>query len=159
MRFSEWLDELRHNLGYAARTLRRNPGYAIVAVLTMLIGIGANSAIFTVTDAVMLRPLPYKNPGELVMLYEHKTLDGNLRSQMSPADLVDYSAEQRTLTGVGSIATTGLVFQPRDGMPSSIDAVRVSANVLDIVGTRPVIGRLFLAGEDAPDRKFVTILS
>ena len=89
MRFSEWMGELRHNIGYAVRTFRRNPGYAAVAVLTMLIGIGANAAIFTVTDAVLLRPLPFKNAKELVILYEHKLREGATRSQMSPADLVD----------------------------------------------------------------------
>src|SRR5262249_29433078 len=117
MRFSEWTGELRQNIGYAARTFRRNPGYALVAVLTMLIGIGANAAIFTVTDAVLLRPLPYKSAGELVVLYEHKAREGSIRSQMSPADIVDYRARQRTMTGLGSITFSGYAYQPRDGTP------------------------------------------
>jgi hypothetical protein len=72
MRWSEWADELRQHIGDAIRTLRRNPGYAAVAVLTMLIGIGANAAIFTVTDAVLLRPFPFADPGRLVVIYENK---------------------------------------------------------------------------------------
>lgn len=159
MRWSEWIGELRQNVGYAARTFRRNPGYAIVAVLTMLVGIGANAAIFTVADAVLLRPLPYKNANEIVVLYEHKMPNGSVRSQMSPADLVDYRAQQRTMSGLGSITFSGYVFQPRDGTPSTIDIGRVSANVFDILGTPPLVGRAFLDGEDTPARKYVTILS
>jgi len=159
MRWSEWGDELRQNIGYAIRMVRRNPGYATVAVLTMLIGIGANAAIFTVTDAVMLRPLPYADPSRLVMVYEQKAAQHALRSQMSAADLVDYRAAQRSMSAMGSLAPAGYAFQPRDGTPITIDAVRLSANVFDILGVRAALGRTFLAGEDAPDRKFVTVLS
>lgn len=159
MRFSEWIGELRQNVGYAMRTFQRNPGYAIVAVLTMLIGIGANAAIFTVTDAVLLRPLPFKNSNELVMLYEHKLRDGRTRSQMSPADLVDYRASQTSLTSLGTITFSGYAFQPAAGTPSTVEVGRITPNVLDILGARPLIGRLFLDGEDSPDRKFVVVLS
>lgn len=159
MRFSEWMDELRQNIGYAARTFKRNPGYAIVAVLTMLIGIGANAAIFTITDAVLLRPLPYKNPGDLVILHEHKVQDGANRSQMSAADIADYRAQQHSLTGLGSVTYSGYAFQPRDGTPTTVEVARVSPNVFEILGTRPLIGRAFLDGEEAPDRKFVVVLS
>ena len=159
MRFSEWIGELRHNVEYAVRTFRRNPGYAIVAVLTMLIGIGANAAIFTVTDAVLLRPLPYKNSNELVIVYEHKLRDNRARSQMSPADLVDYRAAQSSLTSLGTFTFAGYAFQPGAGTPSTVEVGRITPNVLDIIGTRPLVGRLFLDGEDAPERRFVAVLS
>src|SRR5512133_1115611 len=159
MRWSEWGDELRQNIGYAVRTLRRNPGYATVAVLTMLIGIGANAAIFTVTDAVMLRPLPFADPGRLVMVYENKAAEHVTRSQMSSADLVDYRAAQTSMSAMGSISQSGYAFQPHDGTPITVEAVRLSANVFDILGVRPALGRTFLPGEDAPDKKFVVVLS
>jgi putative ABC transport system permease protein len=159
MRWSEWSDEVRQNIGYAVRTLRRNPGYATVAVLTMLIGIGANSAIFTVTDAVMLRPFPYADPGRLVIIYENKIPQHSLRSQMSPADVADYRSGQQSMTAMGAFAFTGLAFQPRDGTPVTVEAMRLGANVFDILGVRPALGRTFLPGEDSRDRQYVVVVS
>ena len=107
MRWSEWTDELRQHIGDAIRTLRRNPGYATVAILTMLIGIGANAAIFTVTDAVMLKPLPFAEPGRLVLVHERRRSRPGMRSQMSAADVVDYGAAQTSMSAMGSIALGG----------------------------------------------------
>ena len=159
MRWSEWGDELRQNIGYAVRTLRRNPGYATVAILTMLIGIGANAAIFTVTDAVMLRPFPFADPSRLVLIYENKIPQHSLRSQMSPADVADYRSAQQSMTAMGAATFSGLAFQPRDGTPVTVEAMRLGANVFDILGVAPALGRTFLPGEDSPDRKYVVVLS
>ena len=159
MRWSEWADELRQNVGDAIRTLRRNPGYAAVAILTMLIGIGANAAIFTVTDAVMLKPLPFAEPGRLVLVHERKRTRPGLRGQMSAADVVDYRAAQTSMSAMGSIALGGYAFQPRDGTPTNIDVVQMTANMFDILGVRSALGRTFLPGEDTPDRKHVVVLS
>src|SRR6185436_5430633 len=159
MRWSEWADELRQHVGDAIRTLRRNPGYAAVAILTMLIGIGANAAIFTVTDAVLLRSFPFVDPGRLVIIYENKIPQHNTRSQMSPADVADYRSAQQSMTAMGGFAFTGLAFQPRDGTPVTVEAMRLGANVFDILGVRPALGRTFLPGEDSPDRARVVVLS
>ena len=137
MRWSQWLDELRQNVAYALRTLGRNPGYAAVAVLTMIIGIGANAAIFTVTDAVLLRPLPFADPSRLVTVFENKVPEHVDRSQMSPADVADYRAQQHSLTGLASFGFTGYAFQPRGGAPISVTALRVSPNHFDDPMTRP----------------------
>ena len=159
MRWSEWTDELRQHIGDAIRTLRRNPGYATVAILTMLIGIGANAAIFTVADAVMLKPLPFAEPGRLVLVHERRRSRPGLRSQMSAADVVDYGAAQTSMSAMGSIALGGYAFQPHDGTPANIDVVQMTANVFDILGVHSALGRTFLAGEDAPARKHVVVLS
>ena len=159
MRWSEWADEVRQHIGDAIRTLRRNPGYAAVAVLTMLIGIGANAAIFTVTDAVLLRPFPFADPDRLVVIYENKIQQHNTRSQMSPADVADYRSAQQSMTAMGGLAFTGLAFQPRDGTPVTVEAMRLGANVFDILGVRPALGRTFLPGEDSPGRAYVVVLS
>ena len=159
MRWSEWSDEIRQHIGGAMRTLRRNPGYATIAVLTMLIGIGANAAIFTVTNAVMLRPFPFADPGQLVMIYENKIPQHSQRSQLSPADVADYRSAQQSLTAMGGFAFTGLAFQPGDGTPVTVEAMRLAANVFDILGVRPALGRTFLPGEDSPDRKYVVVVS
>jgi len=159
MRWSEWADEVRQHIGDAIRTLRRNPGYAAVAILTMLIGIGANAAIFTVTDAVLLKPLPYADPGRLVLVHERRRSRPGLRSQMSAADAVDYRSAQTSMSAMGNIATGGYAFQPRDGTPTNIDVVQMTANVFDILGVHSALGRTFLPGEDASDRKHVVVLS
>ena len=159
MRWSEWSDEIRQHIGSALRTLRRNPGYATVAILTMLIGIGANAAIFTVTDAVMLRPFPFADPNRLVIIYENKVPQHSQRSQMSPADVADYRAAQQSMTDMGGITFSGLAFQPGDGTPITVESMRLAANVFDILGVRPALGRTFLPGEDSPDRKYVVVVS
>jgi len=89
---------------YAWRQLRKSPGFTFVAVLTLALGIGANTAIFSVINAVLLQPLPYKNPGQLVMLWENATHLGFPKDTPSPANFRDWRAQNTVFTGMAAMA-------------------------------------------------------
>ena len=159
MRATEAAHDLWQDLAYAARTLRRSPGFTAVALLTLALAIGANTAIFSVAGAVLLRPLPYRDPGALVALYEDHTLTHEPHSDMSSADLADYRAMQRTLTGIGIMTRAGEVtYHPPTGDPAVVTAMRVSANMFDVLGVGAARGRTFAADEDTPAKKHVAVL-
>jgi len=89
------LDSLLGDLRHSIRSLSKSPGFTVVAVSTLALGIGANTAIFTVVEGVLLRPLPYPSPERLVQIYEHDVNEGRERGKISPADFLDYRERQR----------------------------------------------------------------
>ncbi|MDQ3346529.1 MAG: ABC transporter permease, partial [Acidobacteriota bacterium] len=144
-----------HQLRHALRGLARRPAFAAVAVLTLALGIGANAAIFSVVDTVLLRPLPYPDPETLVMPWEfseevHQRL-GFDRLPSSAADFIDYRSRNTTFSSFASVRTeqvnlTGV------GEPERLGAARVSAEFFDVLGVRPVVGRSFAAGDETRER-------
>src|SRR4051812_39224383 len=94
MRMTRWLEELRDDVRFAVRQLKASPGFAVVAALTLALGIGANSAIFALVDATLLRPLPFASPDRLAMIYEKS--EGNARGFASPPNMLDWHARSRT---------------------------------------------------------------
>ena len=159
LRVREIAGEFRQDLAYAARTLRRSPGFTTVALLTLALAIGANSAIFSVAGAVLLQPLPYRDPGALVALYENQTQAHEQRSDMSAADLTDYRVMQRTLEGIAIHTRAGEVtLHPPEGDPVVVNGMRVSANTFDVLGVGAARGRVFASDEDSPAKKNVVIL-
>ena len=159
LRATEAAQDLWQDLAYAARTLRRSPGFTTVALLTLALAIGANTAIFSVAGAVLLRPLPFRDPGALVALFEDHTPAHEPHSDMSAADLADYRAMQHTLTGIGIMTRPGQVtYHPPTGDPIVVTAVRVSANMFDVLGVGAARGRTFAADEDTPAKKRVALL-
>jgi putative ABC transport system permease protein len=150
-----WLDDARRDLQYAARTLRREPGFTLVVVLTLALGIGANTAIFSVVHAVLLRPLPYADSDRLVRVWDNvpgaeigngKGPDRRYRG-MDVRDLLDVSARARTLT---HLASYGLVQATAtlDGDVTRLDGYSVSAALFPMLGARAFMGRTF-GDEDA----------
>jgi putative ABC transport system permease protein len=121
-RFTEWRQDVR----YAWRTMRRSPSFAIVSLLTLVAAIGANTAIFTVTRAVLLRPLPYGSPNALVAVYERPRSEPNARNPLSIPDFVDYRARQRTLAGMAVYTARSITWRPVSGDPRLIDGISVS---------------------------------
>jgi len=143
------------SLKYALRALARRPAFAAVAVVTLALGIGANAAIFSVFDAVLLRPLPYPDPDRIVMPWEysaevHQQL-GFDRLPASAADFTDYLRRNRTLDSIASMRTEQ-VNLTGEGEPERIGAVRVSSQFFDVLGVRPVIGRTFTPNDEARGR-------
>ena len=157
-RRSEWLSELRLDVAHALRMLRRSPGFATVALLTIALGVGANTAIFSVVRGVLLRTLPYERPDRIVAIYENNVPDHYERSQLSAADYVDYRRDQRTLVDIGATGYSQLIYQG-DGDPQLLHGMRLSANVFSILGTRPALGRTFAPDEDTPAKKNVLVIA
>jgi putative ABC transport system permease protein len=151
---------LTQNLRYAIRTLANNPGFALVVVLTLALGIGANTAIFSVVYSALLRPLPYREPGKLFHLGEART-QGDSSTSGAQVSYPDYLDWKRTAKSVQSFAAySGDAFTlAGNGEPKNIFAEQVTPNFLATLGVKPALGRDFLEGEMQPDGPPVAILT
>jgi putative ABC transport system permease protein len=159
VRMPDWLAELPQNLSYSLRTLRHNPGFTAVALLTLALAIGANTAIFGVTNAVLLRPPPYGQPDRLVAVYENNVPDQSPRNQLSAADITDYRASQRSLTGLGAFAGGQYTYTDPHADPMVLLGLQVSADMFGVLQAGALHGRTFAADEDSPAKKHVAVLS
>jgi putative ABC transport system permease protein len=148
-----------HDLRYAARTLRKSPGYAAVALATLALGIGANTAIFSVLDAVLLRPLPYQDGDRLVMVGDRTSIGGDSSpNNVGFATYVELRDRNRTFEAMAAVRS----WQPTlttAGVAELVPAMRVSANYFSMLGVRPALGRDFRPEDDRPDAWRVLILS
>src|SRR5438045_1753159 len=150
------------SLRYALRGLARRPAFGLIAVATLALGIGANAAIFSVFDAVLLQPLPYPDPDRIVMPWEysaevHQRL-GFDRLPASVADFTDYLRRNRTFESIASMRTEQ-VNLTGEGVPERIGAVRVSAEFFDVLAVRPIIGRTFTPADETRGRLVLTAYS
>ena len=143
-----WVEQLWQDVRYGLRMLGKNPAFTAIAVLTMALGIGANSAIFSVINAVLLRPLPYRNPGQLLAIYEMPNVR-NKSSQMPVAypDFLDWRAQSRTLEGISAYKWNPFTLTGTSE-PVHVEGYIVSANLFSALGVNPALGRTFLAEED-----------
>ena len=139
-----------HDLRHAARTLAGARGFTAVAVLTLALGIGANTAIFSLISAVLLRPLPYKDPAGLVLVWESAPFFGVQDSPVSPANYADWKARATSFQEMGALETTGYKL-PGEGSPELVHGAVVTAGLLRALGTRPLLGRIFRDDEDQPN--------
>ena len=154
------IEALRADLTYAVRTLRRNPGFAATAVITLALGIGANTTIFSLCNAVLFRPLPYAEPERIVMLSE-RTPDGKL-STVAPANFVDWQNESRSFSGMAAIRASSFASSFILGGQSEASRLvggDASSNFFSVLGVRFMLGRNFLPDEDRPGQDHVAILS
>jgi putative ABC transport system permease protein len=149
------VDTFRQDIRYAFRRLLKSPGFTLVAVVTLALGIGANSAIFSVVHGVLLKPLPYPDPDRLVAIYH--VSDVSPRAPMSGPNFTDVRRHNTTLEGTAAVDRTRVVLTG-DGEPVRLDGARVSAGLFDVLGVRPHVGRTFLAEENEPGRTDVAIL-
>jgi putative ABC transport system permease protein len=146
------------DLRYAVRTLRKSPGYAAIALATLALGIGANTAIFSVLDAVLLRPLPYAHGERLMMVGDRVSLDGGTPNNVGYATYVELRDRNRAFDAMAAVR----FWQPTlvaDGVAELLPAMRVSANYFSMLGVRPALGRDFRPEDDRPDTRRVLILS
>src|SRR6202034_87786 len=143
---------------YALRMLRKNLALTIVIVLSLAIGIGANSAVFSVVDALLLRPLPYPQPERLAAIWLHSPGIGIYRDWPSPGQYIDiqnenHSFEEMSISRLTSFTLTGL------DQPQRIDGMRTSSGLLHMLGARRLLGRVLLPEEDKPGKPQVAVLS
>ena len=152
------METLWQDLRYALRMPFKNPGFTAVAVLTLALGIGANTAIFSVINTVLLRPLPYKDPDRLGMVWEDNTKGGYPRDTPAAANYVDWRDQNQVFESMAAMADqsfnlTGV------GEPERIEGRRVSASLFPLLGVEPYLGRAFSPEEDQPGNNRVVILS
>ena len=148
------MDALARDIRFAGRMLVREPGFTLLAVLALALGIGATTAIFTVVDAVLLRPLPYRNPERLVV-----TLHGPAASgPVSPADYLDYRRSARSFERLSAAQAWGATLGDGE-RPERVTGLQVSADLFDLLGVRPLAGRTFVQGDDESGRDRVVVLS
>jgi putative ABC transport system permease protein len=151
-----FLEELWQDLLYGARVLSKRPGFTLIAVLTLALGIGANTAIFSVVNAVLLRPLPYENSHELVQIWgTHPQLD---TAPLSPANFLDWVEQNRVFERIAAYTGQNFNLSGVDE-PERIRATRVSAGLFELLRAQPALGRTFLAEEDQYGGHRVVILS
>jgi putative ABC transport system permease protein len=154
------IEALRGDLTYAVRMLRRNPGFAATAVLTLALGIGANTTIFSVCNAVLFKPLPYAEPDRIVMLSE-RMADGKL-SAVAPANFVDWRNESRSFSGMAAVRASSFASSFILGGQSEASRLAggdASSSFFSVLGVRFMLGRNFLPEEDRPGQDRVAILS
>jgi predicted permease len=149
--------QLRQDVRYAFRKLRRSPGFALTAILTLALGVGATSAVFSVIDAVLLRPLPFPDPHQIVVP-ESRSHSGYTQ----PASLLAYRderAQQHTFSALAGYNDFSSVNLESPHGPVALHATKGTDNFFDVFGVHPILGRTFLPGEDQPGRDDVSVLS
>jgi putative ABC transport system permease protein len=149
---------LLQDIRYGIRMLLRSPGFTIVAVLTLALGIGANTAIFTVVNAVLLRPLPYKDASRLVNLNSTLTYFPEFHLGESPADFVDIKTKNQSFESMAMYQMSAMNLTG-EGNPEEISAGAVSPNLFPMLGVRPLRGRWFIEEEEQPGKDSTAILS
>jgi putative ABC transport system permease protein len=144
------------DLRYAARSLRRAPGFTTITVIVLAVGIGANSAMFSLVDAALLRPLPFPGADRLTMLWERSTRFGHNR--VAPLNFLDWSEQQHTFTSVAAIAGGGRTLTGNGGEAIRIPGQAVTWQFFDVLGIKPVAGAMFNAN-DAAQRRYAVVIS
>jgi putative ABC transport system permease protein len=141
---------------YALRQLRKSPGFTAVAVVTIALGIGANTAIFSVVNAVLLRPLPYPNPDQLVMLWEQNPHRGWFENIVSGENFLDWQKQNEVFAGMAAFDSNSFTIIGNQ-QAEEIAGERVSANLFSVLGVQPFRGRLFLPEENRQDKTAVVL--
>jgi predicted permease len=157
-----WLSRVWETVGqdvrYGLRNLRRNPGFAVVVILTMALGIGANTAIFSVVNGVLLRPLPHRDGDRLVVLRQQRPLANVTNMGFSHKELMDYRAGAKSLEAVVEFHDMWFILLGRPE-PERVATGVVSANFFDVLGVQPLYGRGFLASDESHGAEAVLVLS
>ena len=158
MRWLERWHELGQDLRFAGRQLWKSPGFTLVAVLTLALGIGATTAIFSIVYGVLLRPLPFQAPERLVRPY-FVDPGGETHGAFSPPNFLDFKAASRTLTDLTSVENGTLNLSGDGSEPERLQAALVGANFFRVLGLHPLKGRTFAPGEDRPGAPRVAVVS
>ena len=148
---------LIQDLKFSIRMLAKNPGFAAIAVLTLALGIGANTAIFSVVNAILLRPLPYKDAGQLVQIWETNPQRGFPEFPASPPNFFDWRDQNRSFSQIAAIQYDDYNLTGA-GAPMRVVGIDVSPNIFALLGAKPALGRVFTETEDSPNNPQVVII-
>ena len=151
-----WIQDPTQDLHFGLRILRKSPGFTTVAVLTLALGIGPTTAIFSILDAVLLRPLPFMDPSRLVILHEGIPKMGYPKMDFSPPDLAAFARAQKSFGAIGSFQNEHVNISG-EGEPERITAARVSASLFPMLGAEPMLGRTFSPEEDVPGHQLAIL--
>ena len=149
---------LLQDLRYGMRTLAKNPGFTIVAVLTLALGIGANTAIFSVVDAVLLRPLPYPESERLFMVYQTLPQDAAQNTGVSYPNYLDWTQQNQAFDSIAAARGNSLALSGQ-GEPTYIESGSVTSNYFDVLRVKPMLGRTLQSSDDALDASPVVVMS
>src|SRR5678816_2241064 len=152
------MNTLIKDLRYAVRSLLKQPGFTAIAIITLALGIGANTAMFSVINAVLLRPLPYHEPERLVTIWEESPQRGLYEMPISFANFRDWQDQNHSFEQIAAYTFTNLNLTDA-GEPARLSTVRTSANLFPLVGATPLLGRGFLPEEDKDGANHVVMLS
>jgi putative ABC transport system permease protein len=152
------METIIKDIRYGIRGLLKRPGFTIIALITLALGIGANTAIFSVVNAVLLRPLPFQDPEQLVIVWEDATFAGFPRNTPAPANYVDWKNQNQSFSDMAASHETSFNLTG-DGEPERVSAYSVTANFFPLLGVQPLLGRSFLTEEDRPGANKVAVLS
>ena len=164
MRLTQWLDERMGDVKFAIRQLRAAPAFTAVAALTLALGIGANSAMFALADATLLRPLPFPQADRLVMVWERNTQERSpwgTRGPVSPINLRDWNEQNRSFEAIAATALGiggGPLLAAPDGTLQSVDRQTVTARFFEVLGVTPILGRTFLPADAAGATTTVVVM-
>jgi len=154
-----WLESIGQDIRYGVRGLKRSPGFAVAAILMLALGIGANTAIFSLVRAVVLRPLPFPNPDRLVLIWDDFSANGGpARVGPSPADYVAWKERSRSFTDLAAF-TTATYNLTASGEPAKLDGLRTTANMFAVLGMTPILGRTLDPADEGPDAAPVVVVS
>ena len=151
-------DSLSQDLRFGFRTLRRSPGYAFAAVFILALGIGVNTAMFSVIDGVLLKPLPFRDGSELVLVRQSATTSNVSNASVSIPELNDYRARLHSIHDLVEYHSMSFALL-NQGEPDRVDTGVVSANFFDMLGIKPILGRTFVDSDDDLDADAVLVLS
>ena len=146
MRLTRWIGEFHDDVKFAIRQLRAAPGFAAVAILTLALGIGANSAMFALADAALIRPLPFAEPDRLVMLSERRGDESSI--PVNPLDFVDWAERNRSFTALAAVLQSGTSMTGEDGVAEQIPAQAVTPRFFEVFGLTPIVGRTFVPDDE-----------
>src|SRR5436190_1848728 len=152
------MDTVRQDIRFGCRLLRRTPAFTIAAVLALALGIGATTAVFTLLDRVVLRPLPYPDPDRLTMVWETNDTKGLSHERLSPVNFMDYRALTQVFDDAAAWWYPQVNLTESGREPMRVGAVEASANFFSVVGVRPVLGAGF-PGEPFYARDALAVVS
>ncbi len=153
------MDKVLQDIRYGLRVLRKQPGFTAVAIIALALGIGATTAIFSVVNGVLLRPLPYTDPDRLVMVWERNIPRNRATNVVSPANYLDWTRQTQTLDPMAALTTNSQRNLTGQGEPRVLDAQIVTVSFFNVLGVQALRGRTFTEEEGRPGNELVVILS
>jgi putative ABC transport system permease protein len=152
------MENFIQDIRFGFRTMVKNPGFAVVAIIALALGTGANSAIFSVVNAVLLRPLPYAEPERVMMIWGHNIKAGDKRYGISVPDFNDYREQNKLFEQMASLAYDDFILTSGDE-PEHVQGTMASSNFFDTLGVKPALGRTFSVEEGQPGADRVVVIS